>query len=540
MKQKILTLILALTLFSGVIGQSAAVFAAGATMTMTANKTTVAAGGSVIVAVYMNGGGDNVNTVQANISYPASKLQYVGVSYTGSAFSITTPDNGGSGGVVVLANGSITPVTGSGLVATLTFKALAASGSAALSFAGGTALVYDNAEVLSAKGGLTLNFGSTASPSSASGSGSSAAKSVAPAPPKDTTAPIISAIKTKAVTPYAASVTWTTNEGGDSAVEYGLDATYGLTVSNTTQTLTHEVALASSFLTPQTLLHYRVKSADGAGNTTVSPDQTIQLPGIALTVIVRGADGKPEVGASVTVDNKTVVTDSKGQAAFTVGLGNKQVVTSVDGVTIKRSITVNKSDKPLPPVQLATSKQPQDRWPLISLLLAIIILILLTIDALMFGSKFLSRLVYRHAYVLHRSSTRADRPAFAATPAPTPSDPALAAVRTKPTSSSVVYFDDQVRGPLVDTPSELATPPVVPTTAAVLNDVTPPSFAPYGAADIAVPEPLNVPLPISINEPAVVAHTAKLSTPVSQAHSLKTRPAHAVHHRVQKARTPKP
>jgi hypothetical protein len=528
MKKKILTLILAFTLFSVIIGQSAAVFAAGATMTMSANKSTVAAGGSVIVAVYMNGGGDNVNTVQANISYPASKLQYVGVSYTGSAFSITTPDNGGSGGVVVLANGSITPVTGSGLVATLTFKALAASGSAALSFAGGSALVYDNAEIPSAKGGLNLNFGSTASSSASSGSSATAtAKPAAPVPPKDTTAPVISVIKTKSVTPYAASVTWTTNEGGDSAVEYGLDATYGLSVSNGTQTLTHEVALASSFLTPQTLLHYRVKSADGAGNTTVSPDQTLQLPGIALTVVVRGADGKPQVGASVTVDNKTVVTDSKGRASFMVGLGNKQVVTNVDGATIKRSITVNKSDKPLPPIQLAASTQPKDHWPLISLLLAIAVLILLTIDAMMFGSKYLSRLIYRHAYVLHRSSTRADGPAFTSSVPSAPNDLELAAIRASPTSSSVTYFDAKVSDPLADSPAQMSRP-----TPKIGNDVTPPSFAPYGAASVAVPEPLNVPLPISIADPKPAASHL--------AHSLKARPAHTVHHRVQKSRTPKP
>lgn len=390
--------------------------AAGASMTMTANSTTVASGATVIVAVYVNGGGNNVNTVQANISYPASKLQYVGVSYTGSAFSISTPDNGGSGGLVAIANGTITPITGSGLLATITFRALADSGTAELGFAGGSALIYDNAEVPSAKSGLTLTLGSPAP----RGGGQAAARAV-PEAPQDTAAPKITVIKPKGVTPYAANITWATDEPADSTVEYGLDEKYGLSAGSNDKTTAHEVAFNSSFLTPKTVLHYRVKSVDASGNATVSPDQTLQLPGVPVTVIVRGSDGQPRAGADVTLDNQTVTTGSDGKAVFSVSLGNKQVVTNIDGVTIRRGVTIGKTEKPLPAIELAAAQQPTDRWMLTSISLLIVVFLLLAFDALLFGSKFFRRLVYRHSYVLQRASS--PRPAPPVTRMPLSASP---------------------------------------------------------------------------------------------------------------------
>ena len=364
-------------------------YAASGSIYTVANKSTVVNGSSVIVAVYMNGGGNNVNAVQANLAYSADKLQYVGVNYNGSAFDIAAANSGG-GGSVSIARGTVGTVTGVGLVATITFKAVAV-GSASVDIAGGSALAADGGEVAAGTSGAHFTI---VAPSAAPASSGLPATPVAvAATPKDTIPPVITGIATRNVSPSSATVTWTTNELSDTVVEYGLDTNYGLSTSVATQTTKHESALNSSFLVPLTSIHYRVKSTDAAGNLQTSPDQVLGIPGVPVSVIIRGSDGKPQVGASVTLDNQTKTTDATGTANFQCGVGNKQIVTNYAGVTNKKSITVTNSAKPLPPFELSLAARPADRWMLVSAGLAIALFILLLLDAYLFGSKFLSRLI---------------------------------------------------------------------------------------------------------------------------------------------------
>jgi hypothetical protein len=216
---------------------------------------------------------------------------------------------------------------------------------------------------------------------------------VAPAPPKDTTAPVISIVKIKTSTPYSAVITWTTNEPADASVDYGLDDKYGLSVSLPGLGTSHEVTLNSSFLTPKALLHFRVKSADGAGNVQTASDQPLQLPGVPVSIVIRGEDGKPQPDAIVTLDNQTATTDVKGQATLRSSLGSKQVVITYGGVTVRRPIVVDRSTKPLPPYKLDLTKQPLNHWMLTSAGLLVVVLTLLAIDAVLFGSTFVLKLI---------------------------------------------------------------------------------------------------------------------------------------------------
>lgn len=374
------------------------VSAAAGSISLTANRSTVPAGGTLIVAVYVNGGGNGVYGVQTSVSYPASKLQYIGLSYSGSPFTIAAA-GGGGGGVVTIDRGTTAPVSGSALVATITFKALAGSGSAAIGVSGESALADGNGNAVPfSTRGVSVNFGGSSGSSTSFNSSSTAKASApaAPAPPKDATPPVITNLKLKDVTPYSATVTWTTNEVSDSAVDYGLDATYGLGVSSKAGTTSHSVALSSAFLTPEGIFHYRVKSTDGAGNVATSPDQSLQLPGVTVTVVVRGADDKPQQGASVTIDNSTGVTDKNGRVTLSSGLGNKRISSSYGGVTVTKPITVAKTAKPIPPYQLDLSNQPLNHWMLTSIGLLLVVLTLLGIDAVLFGSRIFSRLVGIH------------------------------------------------------------------------------------------------------------------------------------------------
>jgi hypothetical protein len=89
----------------------------------------------------------------------------------------------------------------------------------------------------------------------------------------DTTPPTISAVQAGTVTSTAATITWTTNEGADSQVEYGTTTAYGSsTTLDPAMRTGHSQPLAG--LTPGTPYNYRVKSRDAAGNLATSANFT--------------------------------------------------------------------------------------------------------------------------------------------------------------------------------------------------------------------------------------------------------------------------
>ena len=89
----------------------------------------------------------------------------------------------------------------------------------------------------------------------------------------DSTAPIISNIQAINITQTSADITWDTNELADSKVDYGLTTSYELgTIDSAALTSSHLLSLTG--LTPNTLYHFRVRSADAAANEAVSGDNT--------------------------------------------------------------------------------------------------------------------------------------------------------------------------------------------------------------------------------------------------------------------------
>ncbi len=97
----------------------------------------------------------------------------------------------------------------------------------------------------------------------------------------DTTPPVISSVAASSVTSSGAGITWTTGEASDSQVEYGVSTSYGSATPLATNMITaHAVTLGG--LTPATIYHYRVRSADAAGNAAVSGDFTVTTAPVAV------------------------------------------------------------------------------------------------------------------------------------------------------------------------------------------------------------------------------------------------------------------
>jgi hypothetical protein len=123
----------------------------------------------------------------------------------------------------------------------------------------------------------------------------------------DTTPPVISAVAASSITASGATITWTTNEAGDSQVDYGPTTAYGSsTALDATLVTAHSQTLSG--LAAGTLYHYRVKSRDAAGNLAVSGDFTF------TTVASGGGTGAPGFVGYWKFDegSGSTVTDSSG------------------------------------------------------------------------------------------------------------------------------------------------------------------------------------------------------------------------------------
>ncbi len=110
---------------------------------------------------------EQINAVQANITYPVANLQFVGIDDTGSAFGVSAQKSGNNG-LIVVARGNTTPLTGDKLVAKLTFKPITA-GSVTIAVEGGTSALVSHAtnqNIIDSVGSLTGQiYASQTSPS---------------------------------------------------------------------------------------------------------------------------------------------------------------------------------------------------------------------------------------------------------------------------------------------------------------------------------------------------------------------------------------
>jgi hypothetical protein len=170
------------------------VFAAGAASLYFAPASgSYTAGSTLSVQVMVNTAGESVNAVQADFTYPTSRLQFASIDATGSAFDVAASGTGG-GGSVSIARGKIGTVTGTALVATVRFTVLSSAGSAALAFQGSSAVVRssDNTNVLGSTPGATYTV-----------------VVPTPVPPTPTPTPVHTATPQKTPTPVPGTTTKT-------------------------------------------------------------------------------------------------------------------------------------------------------------------------------------------------------------------------------------------------------------------------------------------------------------------------------------------
>jgi hypothetical protein len=179
-------------------GQALAGAVAGE-MTLSAPSTSLTTGQTVTLEVRENSGTAPVNAVQANVTYPADKVELDSIDSSASAFDIKADERNVGSTVFVARGKSGAVLTGNQSVTKLKFKATAA-GTAKISFADGTTIVRsdDNTALPVTMGSLTLTLKSPATPTPTP-TPKPTATPVATATPKPTTTPVATATPTPVV-----------------------------------------------------------------------------------------------------------------------------------------------------------------------------------------------------------------------------------------------------------------------------------------------------------------------------------------------------
>jgi hypothetical protein len=144
----------------------------------------------------------------------------------------------------------------------------------------------------------------------------------------DTTPPVISAVASSGLTATGATITWTTDEPGDSQVEYGPTTAYGsLSTINPSLLTSHSVPITG--LTASTLYHYRVKSRDAASNLAISTDFTFTTtagPDVTPPVVSAVASSSiTGTGATITWATDEA-SDSQVEYGTTTSYGSSTVL----------------------------------------------------------------------------------------------------------------------------------------------------------------------------------------------------------------------
>jgi prepilin-type N-terminal cleavage/methylation domain-containing protein len=107
----------------------------------------------------------------------------------------------------------------------------------------------------------------------------------------DTTPPTFSGVNASSISQIGATITWTTDEVGDSQVYYGTTIGYGSQTSLNGSMVTNHSQVLSG-LTADTTYHYQVRSEDGSGNQGASGDFTFmtQASGVGTCEATGGAN----------------------------------------------------------------------------------------------------------------------------------------------------------------------------------------------------------------------------------------------------------
>jgi hypothetical protein len=145
--------------------------------------------------------------------------------------------------------------------------------------------------------------------------------------------PAISGTSVSSISITGAMVSWTTDVGSTSQVEYGTTTAYGtLTTLNSSMVTSHSVSLTS--LITGTLYHYRVRSKNSGGVESISGDSAFQTSAVADTTPPTVSIMAPANGSTVS-NSLSVAANASDNVAVT------SVQFSLDGASLGSPVLVS-------------------------------------------------------------------------------------------------------------------------------------------------------------------------------------------------------
>ncbi|MBA7715755.1 hypothetical protein ES703_124813 [subsurface metagenome] len=140
----------------------------------------------------------------------------------------------------------------------------------------------------------------------------------------DVTPPVISEVYISDITELSATINWVTDEPATSQVEYGTTSAYGdTTLLNEELDTNHSVTITE--LEPETSYHFRIKSADEAGNEALSGDDNFTTKTFAGLITAK-IHYPPTTFPGISSDGKVIIPESY-MLQFELSNGSSQMIT---------------------------------------------------------------------------------------------------------------------------------------------------------------------------------------------------------------------
>ncbi len=313
-KQKSSIMLIAVLMFA-IVGASFLVksFAATTSMYINPASSSVGLGSTVTINIRLNSNTEAVNAVQADLNYDSTKLQFLSIDSTTSAFDLSGTGTGSNGHVVIARAKSGTSLTGDQLVANVSFK-LIDTGNSPISFASSSRVVRtsDTVNILTVTTPATFVISDT----------------TAPSVPAGLTA------GTKSVNSLAFS--WAASTDNKAVTGYKVFRNGVLVNGNVNVT-----NFSDSGLNPNTSYSYSVSAFDAAANTSVvsSPIAISTLPDTTA----------PSVPAGLTAGTKSVNSLAFSWAASTDNISVSGYKIYRNGIQVGSTSSLNYTQAGLAP-----------------------------------------------------------------------------------------------------------------------------------------------------------------------------------------------
>jgi cohesin domain-containing protein len=327
---------------------------------------------NLTLAVRINPG-TAVDGVEATVTYDQSKLQFVSVDAGGSAFPVQLQQSGG-GGNVQLSRGILGgSVSSSALVAKVTFKALAGSGSTNVSVSGNATSGGGYTDPSGGSASVALTSPTTSTPTQpkpttpsepskpSSGDSSSGSNDSSSSDGGDTSGADQNDASGEKPTEQAGKVEIcnrrieftrvilcvSANKRVRAYVKYGsAENQLRLNSKATGLGTKHDISLDKKHLIPGTTYYFQVIAEDEAGNKTVSSVQNFKTKGYHIRLLIRDRSELPLKHKKVTLfsEPQTSTTDDKGYVTFQdVAPGNHHIEYEQGGTKYSQPVTVEEA-----------------------------------------------------------------------------------------------------------------------------------------------------------------------------------------------------